>query len=153
MIASFVNDGSIAIYQVEDPADLSKSDGKGPIKVLKKVHEREGFGIAWNPSTKGQLGTATNKQIGIWDPEASLEPTYLGDEKHEKDINDLRFNCKNPHLLVTVGEDCKCNFWDLRDMKKPTISQTCAENELNAVCCSPFSEHLLATSGDPSGIV
>jgi hypothetical protein len=47
-IASFLNDGDIAVYSIADPRNLAGDNGKGPVKLLKSKHEKEGFGITWN---------------------------------------------------------------------------------------------------------
>jgi hypothetical protein len=48
-IASFTVSGEIAIYSIDD----NLAEGKGPVKELKSGHQKEGFGICWNPSVKG----------------------------------------------------------------------------------------------------
>lgn len=132
---------------------MAAAEGKGPVKELKSEHQKEGFGISWNPNLVGQLATATDKQIGLWDVEAKAQPVYFGDDRHDNHINDLKFNQKNVNILVSVGDDSNAKIWDVRAMQKSQNSYKCSNNEINAVCFSPATEHMFATAGDSSGIV
>lgn len=123
------------------------------MKELKSEHKKEGFGICWNPNLKGQLATATDKQIGLWDVEAKAEPVFFGDDKHENHINDLKFNHQNGTTLISVGDDSQAKIWDTRAMDRAQNSYKCSQDEINAVCFSPATEHMFATAGDSSGIV
>lgn len=133
-------------------------------------HESEGYGLSWNPHTKGQLLSGSDDAyICIWDiAKGGDEVQAIFKQKGHTDIvEDVDWHKFYAHLFGSVGDDSQLLLWDSRDASgKPTdrydllslllelyltsIFYRIAkahESDVNCLSFNPFNEYLLATGG------
>merc|ERR1711935_618340 len=120
-----------------------------------KGHQKEGYGLAWNPHEEGHLISGSDDSlICAWDITQStktsnvLNPTatYTG---HTNVVEDVAWHLHNPSLFGSVGDDCKLMIWDTRDSRYDKAKH-CVDGahtkEINCIAFNPFSEYILATA-------
>mmetsp|Transcript_11626 Transcript_11626/g.23689 ORF Transcript_11626/g.23689 Transcript_11626/m.23689 type:complete len:349 (-) Transcript_11626:183-1229(-) len=130
------------------------ADGRFEPDLILKGHQKEGYGLAWNPHEEGHLLSGSDDSlICAWDITQStktsnvLNPTatYTG---HTNVVEDVAWHLHNSSLFGSVGDDCKLMIWDTRD-KRYDKAKHCVDNahakEINCIAFNPFSEYILAT--------
>ncbi|CAO3592582.1 unnamed protein product [Absidia cylindrospora] len=124
-----------------------------------KGHEKEGYGLAWNPhssKTSHLISAGFDSLICEWDINGTpqdnkeLQPlrTYKG---HTAGVEDVAWHTQQDHLFASVGDDKHLMIWDTRKNGKenPVHNILAHDAEVNCVAFAPQSEWTLATgSGD-----
>ncbi|KXS16906.1 retinoblastoma binding protein-like protein 4 variant [Gonapodya prolifera JEL478] len=115
-------------------------------------HEKEGYGMSWNPLKKGHLISAADG-ICLWDlnkvPKAAkkgseLAPVRTYNDGHTALVEDLSWHGLHDSIFASVGDDRKLLIWDTR--KQSVVHIVDAHNaEINAVAFNPCSEFVLVT--------
>jgi histone-binding protein RBBP4 len=77
-------------------------------------------------------------------------PVHTVEHAHSSEVNCVAFNPLNAHLLATGGSDAAVNLWDLRQISQSKKLHAFEGHAggVYSVEWSPFSEHLLGSSGD-----
>lgn len=128
-------------------------------------HTEDGYGISWNPHTKGQLLSASSDgSICIWDiKEACTDVNALHTFRGhgDKGVEDVDWSKHHSTVFASVGDDSGLCFWDLRDIAAGSDSSAATlapsrvvskahDGDVNCVSFSPFDEYLVATGGSDS---
>lgn len=118
-------------------------------------HDAEGYGLAWNPHTEGQLLSGSDDaKLCMWDvKQGALEiqavNTWTG---HTNVVEDVDFHKHHAHLFGSVGDDSQLLLWDIRDSTGKPLHQVekAHDSDVNCLAFNPFNEYLLATGGSDS---
>jgi histone-binding protein RBBP4 len=111
-------------------------------------HEREGYGLCWNPHKAGQLISGSDDAlICFWDMNgggAKLDAARVF-KYHTDVIEDVSWHMQNEHLFGSCADDRCVAIWDVRKDKPAQTVKDAHEKEINCLSFNPFCEHLLAT--------
>lgn len=144
VVATINGGGQVDIY------DLNGL--KQPIHHLTN-HSENGYGLSWNPLTKGYLSSGSDdKTVLVYDmnKQAEIITTIKG---HQDIVNDVKWNNFNQHLLASVSDDKYLNIYDIRNPVTPAVrfyNET--SNGINCISFSPFSTNLIAVGNADSNI-
>jgi len=129
------------------------ADGRFEPDLILKGHQKEGYGLAWNPHEDGHLLSGSDDSlICAWDITQGtktsniLSPTatYTG---HTNVVEDVAWHLHNNSIFGSVGDDCKLMIWDTREKRydKAKHIVDAHSKEINCLAFNPFSEYILAT--------
>ena len=115
-------------------------------------HRKEGYGLSWNPHTKGQLLSGSDDAlVCLWDisgtkSSKSLDPLAVF-TAHSDVVEDVAWHAHHDHVFASGGDDKLVFVWDTRcpDRSKANHCITGHKGEVNCLSFNPFSEFLLAT--------
>jgi WD40 repeat protein len=154
LIATKSSASEVYVFDWSKHPSKPAADGRFEPDLILKGHQKEGYGLAWNPHEEGQLLSGSDDSlICTWDVTQGtktsniLNPlsTYTG---HTNVVEDVAFHLHNSNLFGSVGDDCKLMIWDMRE-KQYTKPKHCVDNahtkEINCLAFNPFSEYILAT--------
>lgn len=151
IIATKTITGDINIFDYHKHPTIPVDDEVKPQLVL-KGHEKEGFGLSWNPTKKGLLLSGSDDNIiYIWNIEgqemkgASLEP-YLEFKGHESVVEDVCWHKTDENIFGSVSDDKKLRIWDIRTREDSVYTVFAHTEEILSLDFSPFDEKLLLTS-------
>lgn len=119
-------------------------------------HEKEGFGLSWNPSKEGYLLSGSHDcNICLWDvssmPYSKVLDAMNVYKAHENIVEHVEWHSANENLFGSVDDDGRLMIWDLRsDM--PVHSVVAHGKEANYLSFSSFNEWILATASSDATI-
>lgn len=130
-----------------DPNGICKPD------IRLKGHQKEGYGLSWNPSMPGHLLSASDDHtICLWDVrdkpkdarELMAKSVFTG---HTAVVEDVSWHLLHDSLFGSVADDQKLLIWDTRcaNTNKPSHIVEAHTAEVNCLSFNPFSEFILAT--------
>ncbi|XP_037959724.1 GATOR complex protein Wdr59 [Teleopsis dalmanni] len=105
------------------------------------------FAICPNRQEFCAIATSQHIDVVVW---GAAEPRHFHSLRgHTRMVTDIDWHGKNPNLLVSCSIDTFSHIWDLRELRRPTLS-------LSAVCMSGATQvgfnrvsgHLLAAAHD-----
>ncbi|VDI10543.1 histone-binding protein RBBP4 [Mytilus galloprovincialis] len=108
-----------------------------------KGHQKEGYGLSWNPNLNGHLLSASDDHtICLWDINATPRDTKLVDAQ-----TILQDTLQLLNLFGSVADDQKLLIWDTRSKStsKPSHTVDAHTAEVNCLSFNPYSEYILAT--------
>lgn len=121
-------------------------------------HEKEGYGLCWNPHAAGQLLSGSDDaKICFWDlggAGESVEATRTW-KGHADVIEDVSWHPHSPNVFGSVGDDKRLCLWDLRkpDGDEPMIKvENAHTDDINALAFNPVHEFLLATGSHDQSV-
>merc|ERR1712152_59291 len=129
-------------------------------------HQKEGYGLSWNPNLNGHLLSASDDHtICLWDINATPKENKVIDAKtiftgHTAVVEDVAWHLLHESLFGSVADDQKLMIWDtraathktvalwdLRNLKLKLHSFESHKDEIFQVQWSPHNETILASSG------
>lgn len=151
IIATKTVTGDINIFDYHKHPSVPENDDVKPQLIL-KGHEKEGYGISWNPLKKGHLlSGADDNLICVWDIEGqemnggTLHP-LVEFKGHESVVEDVCWHKKDENAFGSVSDDKTLRIWDMRT-KEDCFSKVYAHTEeILSLDFSPFDENLIVTS-------
>uniref|UniRef100_A0AAQ5YTF1 Histone-binding protein RBBP4-like N-terminal domain-containing protein n=1 Tax=Amphiprion ocellaris TaxID=80972 RepID=A0AAQ5YTF1_AMPOC len=133
----------------------SKPDPSGECSpdLRLKGHQKEGYGLSWNPNLSGNLLSASDDHtICLWDIGAGSKEGKIVDAKtiftgHTAVVEDVSWHLLHESLFGSVADDQKLMIWDTRsnNMSKASHSVDAHTAEVNCLSFNPYSEFILAT--------
>ncbi|XP_075705220.1 uncharacterized protein LOC142728493 [Rhinoderma darwinii] len=116
-------------------------------------HQKEGYGLSWNPNLSGNLLSASDDHtICLWDISAVPKEGKVVDAKtsftgHTAVVEDVSWHLLHESLFGSVADDQKLMIWDTRsnNTSKPSHSVDAHTAEVNCLSFNPYSEFILAT--------
>ncbi|EPY87308.1 histone-binding protein RBBP4 [Camelus ferus] len=148
----------------------SKPDPSGECNpdLRLRGHQKEGYGLSWNPNLSGHLLSASDDHtICLWDISAVPKEGKVVDAKtiftgHTAVVEDVSWHLLHESLFGSVADDQKLMIefilatgsadktvalWDLRNLKLKLHSFESHKDEIFQVQWSPHNETILASSG------
>ncbi|PWA40178.1 transducin family protein / WD-40 repeat family protein [Artemisia annua] len=124
--------------------------------VRLRGHDKEGYGLSWNPFKEGYLLSGSNDcKICLWDlstmPENKVLDAMHIYEDHGSVVEDVSWHLMNDSLFGSVGDDCKLMIWDLRTNKHEQ-AVVVHEKEVNYLSFNPYNEWVLATASSDTTV-
>lgn len=150
----------LEVYVFDFAKEVSSSHGDGPPScnpdLRLRGHEKEGYGLSWNPFKEGFLLSASNDcNICLWDvssmPQSTVLDTMNVYKAHENIVEHVAWHSKNENLFGSVDDDGRLMIWDRRS-NKPEHSVVAHDKEVNYLSFSPFNEWILATASSDTTI-
>ncbi|CAH8580648.1 unnamed protein product [Dicrocoelium dendriticum] len=133
----------------------SKPDPSGACKPELRLrgHQKEGYGLSWNPNLNGYLLSASDDHtICMWDINATPKEGRIIDAKtiftgHTSVVEDVSWHPLHESIFGSVADDKKLMIWDTRSgcTTKPSHTVESHLAEVNCLSFNPFSEYILAT--------
>jgi histone-binding protein RBBP4 len=150
IIATKTITGDINVFDYHKHQSNPENDKVTPQLIL-KGHEKEGYGISWNPSRKGYLlSGADDNVINVWDIEGqemsggALQP-YIDFRGHESVVEDVGWHKIDENMFGSVSDDKKLRIWDLRKRDESACTVVAHTEEILSLDFSPFEEKLVVT--------
>ncbi|RXN31896.1 histone-binding RBBP7 isoform X1 [Labeo rohita] len=135
--------------------DSEKGDPSGECSpdLRLRGHQKEGYGLSWNPNLSGNLLSASDDHtICLWDISAVPKEGKIVDAKtiftgHTAVVEDVSWHLLHESLFGSVADDQKLMIWDTRsnNTAKPSHSVDAHTAEVNCLSFNPYSEFILAT--------
>ncbi len=130
---------------------------KPELKLL--GHEKEGYGLSWNPKQKGHLLSGSDdKLICMWDIQgatqlnSTMEPVRKY-EAHAGVVEDVAWHRHYPYIFGSAGDDSTAMIWDIReDRKVPAQVIKAHSAEVLSIDFNPINEYLFATSSSDHSV-
>uniref|UniRef100_A0A8C5BHN7 Retinoblastoma binding protein 4 n=1 Tax=Gadus morhua TaxID=8049 RepID=A0A8C5BHN7_GADMO len=133
----------------------SKPDASGECRpdLRLRGHQKEGYGLSWNPNLSGCLLSASDDHtICLWDISAVPKEGKVVDAKtiftgHTAVVEDVSWHLLHESLFGSVADDQKLMIWDTRsnNTSKPSHAVDAHTAEVNCLSFNPYSEFILAT--------
>lgn len=133
----------------------SKPDPNGECQpdLRLRGHQKEGYGLSWNPNLNGYLLSASDDHtICLWDINAPPKENRVIDAKtiftgHTAVVEDVAWHLLHESLFGSVADDQKLMIWDTRcnNTSKPSHTVDAHTAEVNCLSFNPYSEFILAT--------
>uniref|UniRef100_A0A8C8HER1 Histone-binding protein RBBP4-like N-terminal domain-containing protein n=1 Tax=Oncorhynchus tshawytscha TaxID=74940 RepID=A0A8C8HER1_ONCTS len=133
----------------------SKPDPSGECSpdLRLRGHQKEGYGLSWNPNLSGNLLSASDDHtICLWDIGAGPKEGKIVDAKtiftgHTAVVEDVSWHLLHESLFGSVADDQKLMIWDTRsnNTSKPSHAVDAHTAEVNCLSFNPYSEFILAT--------
>ena len=116
-------------------------------------HQKEGYGLSWNPNLNGHLLSASDDHtICLWDINAAPRENRVLDAKtvftgHTAVVEDVAWHLLHESLFGSVADDQKLMIWDTRsnNTSRPSHTVDAHTAEVNCLSFNPYSEFILAT--------
>lgn len=143
--------GDILLFDYHKHQRTPENDEVKPQLIL-KGHEKEGYGLSWNPVRKGLLlSGADDSHICIWDVEGqsmggdSLTP-ILEFKEHESVVEDVCWHKTDENIFGSVSDDKKLKIWDMRQKTVSIYSVDAHIEEILSLDFNPFNQYLFISS-------
>ncbi|KAL2937100.1 WD-40 repeat-containing protein MSI2 [Bienertia sinuspersici] len=138
--------------------DIAKEASSGfcDPELRLRGHEKEGYGLSWNPLKEGYLLSGSyDCRICLWDvssmPQSKVLDSTSVFQAHESIIEHVAWHTKNENMFGSVGDDGKLMIWDMRS-DKPQHSVEAHEKEVNYLSFNSFNEWVVATASSDTTI-
>lgn len=83
--------------------------------ILKAAHSNSILDLAYSSDGERLFSCSADKSVIIWDSSTGCRLKKL--RNHQSFVNSIATSRTDPNLLVSVGDDCHINLWDLRKRK------------------------------------
>ncbi|KAL3868892.1 hypothetical protein ACJMK2_041648 [Sinanodonta woodiana] len=109
-----------------------------------KGHQKEGYGLSWNPSLNGHLISTLTSSVKKAKITIDAFTTFTG---HTSNVKDVAWHPLHATIFGSASDDKKLIIWDTRSRKtsKPSRNVDAHAAEVNCLSFNPFNEFILAT--------
>ena len=153
IIATMCTDGRVMIW---DKTKFSSIPCGRPNPTMELVgHEKEGYGLSWDPREDGRLATASeDTTVRLWDITQSSKANKLIKESrkfthHQAIVNDVQYHPIIPRLIGTVSDDLKMKLLDERSSSTTKAVAVSGDGQhrdaINAIAFNLAVETVVAT--------
>lgn len=144
-VATINGEGSVVVEEFNEQLEVNKSS--------KLSHHKEnGFGLCWNPVTKGELLTCSDDHsVAYWQYEGADTAPKNVFTNHTDIVNDVRWH-KSGLTFGSVGEDKKFVYQDKRATEASIDTVLTEKTSFNTLAFSGFDEYLFALGGQDSNV-
>lgn len=100
--------------------NLYNNSGFNVFDIRLRGHQKEGYGLSWNPNLNGYLLSASDDHtICLWDINAPPKENRVIDAKtiftgHTAVVEDVAWHLLHESLFGSVADDQKLMIWDTR---------------------------------------
>lgn len=107
--------------------------------ILKAAHSHTILEVQFSMDGDRLFSCSADKTVIIWDSATGCRLKKL--RNHQSYVNSIATSPSDPHLLVSVGDDCFVNIWDLR--KRKSILSFQDKYQLTSVSFNKTSDQVL----------
>lgn len=107
--------------------------------ILKAAHTNSIIDIQYSTDGDRLFSCSADKTVTIWDSTTGCRLKKL--RNHQSYVNSISTAQNDPNLLVSVGDDCYINIWDLR--KRRCALSFKEKYQLTAVCFNIASDQVM----------
>jgi histone-binding protein RBBP4 len=152
IIATMTVSGEIHVFDYHKHP-TKPVDGEARPQLKLKGHEKEGYGMSWNPNKKGYLLSGSDDNIiYIWDLESYdmsqqgeiVEPLYEFKE-HDSVVEDVCWHKTDENTFGSVSDDKQLKIWDIRTKDSAVYNVHAHTDEILSLDFSPFDQNLIIT--------
>ncbi|KAL6942487.1 hypothetical protein ACO0QE_003663 [Hanseniaspora vineae] len=137
-VATINGKGKVFLY------NRSVKDKKNALVSEFEIHKDNGYGLSFNPNTKGQLLSSSDDfTIALWNVESSLIHLY---KCHSDIVNDSKWHNFYSYYFASVSEDKTFKFHDTRTSAVVNTIKTGVP--FNTLAFSKHSKNLVAAAGN-----
>ena len=146
------NEGTVLIFDKTKHSSVPKGVVSPQAELI--GHEKEGFGLSWNPHEAGKLASGTTDMtVRLWDLKSiTAKNNHVKASRvythHTAIVNDVQYHPLHTSLIGTVSDDMTLQILDVRQAAndRSTITAQGHNDAVNALAFNPASEYVLATA-------
>lgn len=153
VIATMCADGNVLIFDKTRHPLKPATETKCIPEMTLQGHDKEGYGLCWNPHKEGQLLTGSeDATVKLWDTTAytksntTLHPveTYT---HHTAIVNDVQYHPAHDSLFGSVSDDRTFKIVDIRSKDRSTAAHTVMAHAdaVNSLAFNPASDYVAVT--------
>lgn len=153
IIATKTPSSDVLVFDYKKHPSKPDPSGECHPDLRLRGHQKEGYGLSWNPNLSGHLLSASDDHtICLWDINANPKENSVIDAKtiftgHSAVVEDVSWHLLHESLFGSVADDQKLMIWDTRvhNASKPSHAVDAHTAEVNCLSFNPYSEFILAT--------
>jgi len=153
VIATKTPSSDVRVFDYTKHPSKPDPSGKCHPDLKLRGHQKEGYGLSWNPNLNGHLLSASDDHtICLWDINATPKENKIIDAKtiftgHTAVVEDVAWHLLHESLFGSVADDQKLMIWDTRSAvtNRPSHTVDAHTAEVNCLSFNPYSEFILAT--------
>lgn len=153
VIATKTPSSDVLVFDYTKHPSKPEPSGECQPDLRLRGHQKEGYGLSWNPNLNGYLLSASDDHtICLWDINATPKEHRVIDAKniftgHTAVVEDVAWHLLHESLFGSVADDQKLMIWDTRNnnTSKPSHTVDAHTAEVNCLSFNPYSEFILAT--------
>ena len=153
VIATKTPSSDVLVFDYTKHPSKPDPSGKANPDLRLRGHQKEGYGLSWNPNLNGYLLSASDDHtICLWDINATPKEHKVIDAKtiftgHTAVVEDVAWHLLHESLFGSVADDMKLMIWDTRSAahNKPSHTVDAHTAEVNCLSFNPYSEFILAS--------
>ena len=153
IIATKTPSSDVLIFDYTKHPSKPDPNGECAPDLRLRGHQKEGYGLSWNPNLNGHLLSASDDHtICLWDINNPPRDKNIVDAKtiftgHTAVVEDVAWHLLHESLFGSVADDQKLMIWDTRstNTNKPSHIVDAHTAEVNCLSFNPYSEFILAT--------
>ncbi|KAL7270785.1 Histone acetyltransferase type B subunit 2 [Rhizina undulata] len=154
LIATMCADGNVLIFDKTKHPLMPPNNSKCSPQMTLSGHEKEGYGLNWNPHKEGHLITGSEDcTVRLWDATSytkshcTITPvqTYT---HHSAIVNDVSYHPCHDALFGSVSDDHTLQIVDIRlpDTSKASHKVIAHTDAVNCIAFNPASDYVVATA-------
>lgn len=154
LIATMCADGNVFIFDKTKHPLMPASTRTCLPQITLVGHEKEGYGLNWNPHVEGRLITGSeDATVRLWDTTGytkggtQLSPvrTYTN---HSAIVNDVAYHPCHDSLFGSVSDDHTLQIVDVRSAETASAAHKVVAHvdAVNCIAFNPASEYVVATA-------
>ncbi|KPJ04811.1 putative histone-binding protein Caf1 [Papilio xuthus] len=153
VIATKTPSSDVLVFDYTKHPSKPEPSGECHPDLRLRGHQKEGYGLSWNPNLNGYLLSASDDHtICLWDINATPKEGRVIEAKsvftgHTAVVEDVAWHLLHESLFGSVADDQKLMIWDTRcnNTSKPSHTVDAHTAEVNCLSLNPYSEFILAT--------
>ncbi|KAF6024783.1 Caf1 [Bugula neritina] len=153
IIATKTPSSDVLVFDYTKHPSKPEPNGECQPELRLTGHQKEGYGLSWNPNLDGNLLSASDDHtICLWNVNAApAEARTLEASRiftgHTSVVEDVAWHLLHESIFGSVADDQKLMIWDTRsnNSSKASHSVDAHNAEVNCLSFNPYSEYILAT--------
>ncbi|KAK9791893.1 putative Histone-binding protein RBBP4 N-terminal domain-containing protein [Seiridium cardinale] len=149
-----IHDITPHLESFDSPGTIITPQQNKPLSTI-RAHKSEGYALDWSPLVPGgKLLTGDNDGL-IYVTTRTDGGGWVTDTRafqgHTSSVEEIQWSPQEASVFASASSDGTVRVWDVRSKsRKPAISVTVSNTDVNVMSWSPLTTHLLAT-GDDNG--
>lgn len=151
VIATLALDGRVLIF--DRTKHSLQPSGKVNFQMELVGHDKEGFGLAWNPHVEACLASGSEDfTVCLWDLKTVENKVVKPSQRythHDNIVNDVQYHPTSKSLIGSVSDDLTLQILDIRESttsKAAMVARGGHQDAINALAFCPSTELLVATA-------
>lgn len=147
----FIHDVSPHLASFDNPGTTISAQQNKPVSTV-RAHKAEGYAVDWSPIAPGKLLTGDNDGL-IYMTSRTDGGGWVTDNRpfqgHTSSVEELQWSPSEQSVFASASSDGTIRVWDVRSKsRKPAITVTVSDTDVNVMSWSRQTSHLLASGAD-----